>query len=282
MDTHYEVLGVSRTATAAQIKRAYYSKARAYHPDGHSGSTREVLKEAERSMAALNAAWHVLRRVRSRDLYDRSLQERTADEPSRATAPLAPGSGIRYFMGTSSVVRAHDGIGHRVNLLVEHDADLSSLRTLAPDGVHALHCRGAAVDDSQLAHIGELTGLQLLDLSRTQVTDVGLLHLSRLTQLEHLWLWDTALTDAGLAIVGRLPALRFLGLGNTRITDAGLADISDMTGLRVLQLVGTGVTGQGLEHLHRMIGLERVTLPWRVRGRDRRRLKLALPNATVA
>lgn len=294
MATYYEILGVARTATAAQIKRAYYSKARAYHPDGHSGASREVLDEAERSMAALNEAWQVLRNDRLRTRYDRVLEDEATEHqprkaargrtaPARAeTTPLALGRGIRYWMGTSGVVRAQDGVGHRVNLMVDTATDLSPLRAFAPDGVCALHCGGADITDAQLVHIGELTGLQLLDLSRTRITDAGLLHLSRLTQLEHLWLWDTAVTDAGLDIIRRMPRLRLLGLGNTRVSDAGLGGVAELKQLRVLQLVGTNVVGHGLDQLHGLVSLERITLPWRVRGRHRRRLKLALPNAAVA
>jgi hypothetical protein len=286
--SHYEVLGVRATATAEQIKRAYYRQARAYHPDAHAGSTPQVLAEAQRSMAALNAAWNVLSDAQLREEYDNALdasrtvtrgrrKKPAADRPP----PLALGSGFRYWMGSAGIVRSDGDGGFRVNLMVDGATDLSPLRSLAPNGVSALHAQGASIDDRQLAHVGELTGLQLLDLSNTQVSDAGLLHLVRCDRLEHLWLWNTNVTDAGLALLGRLPRLRLLGLGNTRVTDAGLAGLASLTELRVLQLVGTRVAGHGLEHLHGLLDLERVTLPWRVRGRHRRRLKAALPNAVV-
>ena len=294
MLSHYELLGVAETATSAQIKRAFYKKARAYHPDAHAGSTRAVLLEAQRSMAALNVAWNVLSDDKLRAEYDRSLVEaRTPTTthkrarsrhaaPPKPKAALALGKGIHYWMGTSGIVKSRDGHGHRVNLVVDTARDLSSLRGFAPDGVSALHCSGSAIDDAQLMHVGELTGLQLLDLSHTRVTDKGLLHVARLSSLQHLWLWDTGITDAGLAIVGRLESLRLLGVGNTAITDSGLAHLKGLHELRVLQLVGTNVRGPGLESLHGLASLERVTLPWRVRGRHRRALKVALANATVA
>src|SRR5689334_20433748 len=71
--THYDVLGVAADAKADTIKRAYYKRARAYHPDAHAGSTAELLDEAERAMSALNSAWTVLRDAQARRDYDQSL-----------------------------------------------------------------------------------------------------------------------------------------------------------------------------------------------------------------
>ena len=69
-------------------------------------------------------------------------------------------------------------------------------------------------------------------------------------------------------------------LGNTLITDGGLAHLRSLRSLRVLQLWGTNVAGPGLTHLHGLRGLEMVSLPWKVRGRHRRRLRAALPSTT--
>jgi hypothetical protein len=285
--SHYEVLGVGSNASAQVIKRAYYRKARAYHPDAHAGSTAGVLHEAQRSMAALNAAWNVLRDADLRAEYDRALEEaarvsvgrrggRRANKLDRRET-LELGPGFHYWMGASGLLGDDgDDAGYRMSLLIDGAKDLSGLRSLPPNGVFALRAAGAAIDDGQLAHIAELTGLQALDLSDTLVTDAGLLHLLQLERLEHLWLWGTRISDAGLALLGQLVTLRLLGLGNTQVTDAGLAGLAGLRRLRILQLAGTEVSGRGLEHLHGLIELERVTLPLRVSARHRRSLKAAL------
>jgi molecular chaperone DnaJ len=61
---YYEVLGVTRTASADEIKRAYRQLARKYHPD--------VNKEpdAENRFKELSEAYEVLSDERKRQLYD--------------------------------------------------------------------------------------------------------------------------------------------------------------------------------------------------------------------
>ena len=65
--THYDVLGVTTTASAEEIKAAYRRRIREAHPDavGASASSAEV--------AEINEAWNVLSQSGRRALYDRSL-----------------------------------------------------------------------------------------------------------------------------------------------------------------------------------------------------------------
>lgn len=290
MTTHYDVLGIDPESVQDEIKRAYYRKARAYHPDSHAGSDGPVLHEASRAMAALNAAWNVLRDERLRSEYDDALASAAAagnggrhrrPRSARRAPQMLIGNGFRYWLGTvGSTLPGEDGLP-RYNLAVDGRTDLAPLQRLAPNGLWGLHCEKTPVDDSQLANLQGMRGLQVLDLSGTRVTDAGMVHLQGLENLEMLSLWDTEVGDGGMALIGRLSELRQLGLGNTRITDAGLAPLSGLVEMRLLQLWGTEIRGPGLAHLHGLTNLEMITLPRRVGTRYRRRLRRALPHLTV-
>ncbi len=287
MTTHYDVLGISADATPETIKRAYYKRARAYHPDAHAGSTDKLIDEAERAMAALNSAWHVLRDPDTRRSYDDELIEaeeaaspRRRSQSGRSSEKRKPptrllGAGFRYWMGGLGSNTALDGT-RRISLAVDGATSFSALRTLAPDRLWALHAEHARIDDDELVNLQGMTDLLHLDLSGTPITDAGLLHLQGLDRLEILQLWGTGVTDAGLALIARLPAIVQLGLGNTNITDAGLAHLQKMKRLRVLQLWGTAVTGRGLVQLYQLPELEMISVPLRVRGWHRRKLRRTL------
>ena len=63
---YYEVLGVSKDASADEIKRAYRKLAKMYHPDMHPGDS-----EAEEKFKEANEAYEVLSDEDKRDKYDR-------------------------------------------------------------------------------------------------------------------------------------------------------------------------------------------------------------------
>ncbi|MBA2608761.1 MAG: DnaJ domain-containing protein [Actinobacteria bacterium] len=294
MTTHYDVLGIKADSSPDTVKRAYYKRARAYHPDAHAGSTSELIDEAERAMAAVNKAWTVLRDPATRRDYDEEfIDAAEAAAPSmggkrktngtRRTPPTELlGAGFTYWMGgLGSGSAAREG-GRRISLAVDGATSFSALKTLAPDRLWSLHAERSSIDDDELVNLQGMTDLLHLDLSGTPITDAGLLHLQGLDRLEVLQLWDTAITDAGLALIARLPNIVQLGVGNTRITDAGLVHVRGMTHLRVLQLWGTRVTGRGLTQLHGMHDLDMISVPTRVRGLTRRRLRRALGGAYVA
>ena len=61
----YEVLGVSKSASDNEIKKAFYKLAKQYHPDAHPGD-----KEAEARFKEVNEAYSVLSDADKRARYD--------------------------------------------------------------------------------------------------------------------------------------------------------------------------------------------------------------------
>jgi len=74
---HYEVLGVSSDASAAEIKKAYRKLAKIYHPDKYRGDLSS--EEVDSKMSEINEAYEILSNEESRARFDNG-----EDEPEHA------------------------------------------------------------------------------------------------------------------------------------------------------------------------------------------------------
>ena len=101
----YEVLGVSQTASAAEIRAAYHDLAARYHPDRHDGNALADL--ATEKLASLNAAYEVLSDPERRAAYDSELAQESQSQRTRSerAAPQAAQAKIlRVLVVTAAFV----------------------------------------------------------------------------------------------------------------------------------------------------------------------------------
>lgn len=87
--TYYDVLGVARGASAAEIKTAYRASVRRWHPDLHNGSS-----EAHIRLVEINRAYETLSDPVKRLLYDNEMfgtRTNRGSNGSETPRPRPPG-----------------------------------------------------------------------------------------------------------------------------------------------------------------------------------------------
>src|ERR1700694_2951891 len=92
---YYEILGVKKSASADDIRKAFRKLARKYHPDVNPGD-----KSAEEKFKTLSEANDVLSDPKKRKIYDQvgyysdNIDPATAEAYARAGADASGGSGF--------------------------------------------------------------------------------------------------------------------------------------------------------------------------------------------
>lgn len=96
MADYYDVLEVSRTATAEEIKKAYRKKALQFHPDKNPGDS-----EAEKRFKEVSEAYEVLSDDKKRPIYDRHGKD--------GLQGAAAGAGMHGFASMDEALRTFMG-----------------------------------------------------------------------------------------------------------------------------------------------------------------------------
>src|SRR5439155_9711667 len=92
---YYQLLGVPKNATAAEIKKAYRKLAQRHHPDANPGN-----KDAEERFKEISSAYDVIGDPEKRTSYDQ-VREMAASGAGRFPGGFpggvrAPGGGVRF------------------------------------------------------------------------------------------------------------------------------------------------------------------------------------------
>jgi curved DNA-binding protein CbpA len=114
---HYEILGLAEQATEEQIRTAYKTKARQYHPDKNAS------KDAEEKFKEVSQAYSVLHDKIERRKFDAKLKASRAPAPEptsssswsrgqyrhmpNPTRPTSPASGQHRQKDNESTAKAH-------------------------------------------------------------------------------------------------------------------------------------------------------------------------------
>lgn len=109
---HFEVLGVSRNATEAQIKEAYFGLAKRFHPDVHHESRLSDLREKlEAVFIRLGQAYDVLKNPKSRAQYEDQLGRLTSQPEPASPAEPSPDPAYLARMALEALKKAETHLG---------------------------------------------------------------------------------------------------------------------------------------------------------------------------
>ncbi|MCA9153169.1 MAG: hypothetical protein KDA38_00215 [Planctomycetales bacterium] len=138
-----------------------------------------------------------------------------------------------------------------------------------------LNLSGTQIGNRGLEAISRIESLEELLMYRYHysdggpwINDEGIRHLAAMPRLRKLHMVAVQITDASAESLVQIASLEDLDLRETSLTDAGLKTLAKHPGLRILDITRTQVTESGLAELANMPSLQRVSLPYNLRGSE--------------
>jgi tetratricopeptide (TPR) repeat protein len=148
-ETYYDVLGIDPKADIPEIKRAYFSLAKAFHPDKFHSEGREMARRVQNAFQTMMQAHETLKSNDTRDLYDYRMRSELA---ARSKRDSQGGTGQAHLQ----TEQASEQFDRGFTLLVDGDAEaaiplLARAAHYAPKVAryHAYYGKALAADPKQ-------------------------------------------------------------------------------------------------------------------------------------
>lgn len=125
---HFEVLGIPKASSEAQVKEAYFRLAKRFHPDAHRDPALSALKEQMQAIfIRLGEAYEVLKNPKSRSAYETDLASRAPRGPSTAPAPTpAP------MDDAALLLRRAEDVYRKADKLIQEEKFWDAIQLLEP------------------------------------------------------------------------------------------------------------------------------------------------------
>ena len=123
----YTVLEVEVTATAKELKKAYYKMVFKYHPDNRKDASEDEKKLCNQQMMVINNAYRILKEGDLRQKYD--LQRRRGLYGNKAKMPRGNGGGgtAASRASSSSTTRTTERTQRRTSYTTSNDDDIDDM-----------------------------------------------------------------------------------------------------------------------------------------------------------
>lgn len=96
---YYEILGIDKKAEAADIKKAYHTQAKSYHPDMLRDIDTDTLKMSEVIFDKVQLAYDTLSDEEGKKNYDKAKGFNLSQEEQRKMAKIKAKAGLQYQIG---------------------------------------------------------------------------------------------------------------------------------------------------------------------------------------
>ena len=148
-ETYYDLLGIDHKADIAEIKRAYFSLAKVFHPDHFHKEEADLLRRVQVAFTQLAQAHETLKNEATREHYDFKVRKELAEKEKLKAAGT-------YDEMTLQIKQANESFERGFSLLMEGDHEnaiqfLARAAHFAPKNsrYHAYYGKALASDEKQ-------------------------------------------------------------------------------------------------------------------------------------